>query len=1329
MKYLLLVILLAFVSEINAQVPQKMSYQAVIRDASNNLLSLKNISMRISILRGDIESSAVYIESHNSKTNLNGLVSLQIGTGAIMFGSFSKIDWSKGPYYIFTETDPDGGFNYRINGKSELLSVPFALYSLNNSMFDTTSLHNRIIDLQYQALENKNNIEKNIDSIKANAAQSEINIIGIIENTKNITLNLDSIIANSVKIKNNIDTLNTKIDILDLIAILSSYQKVGKIINAFTVDTIDSINIKSIGNLHSSKNIALSGNIESLGANSSIGTIEKPFKDLYISSNSLYIASDLVGQNIPPTILSNLNGNLQISSGGFKLMGANASFIAPRIEGRLIGNANTSTKFETARTINGVLFDGSANIELPDYDDNYTKISQLNGTDSFNINIKGNLGSSGNVTVAGNIEAFGTTSTLGTLEKPFKGLFISSGSLSIASDTLGKDIPAAVLSNVEGNLQISAGGLKLMGDNTSFIAPRIVSTLTGNASTATKLDTARKINGVNFDGSKDITIATTAAYSLIYTNTGTGDIPGGSYDGSLIKTISYNSIGASSVAGSTLITTLGTINTGAIPYTLLTGSVPIWNQSTLGNAATVTTNANLTGVVTSIGNATSIASGTITNSMIANIAVATLSGTNTGDQVLPTLVSLGAVANNTLITGATKTKLTYDTKGLVTAGIDATTADIAASANKNYVTDVQSGVISNTSGANTGDESTATIKTKLGITTLTGSNTGDQVLPTLATLGAVASNTLITGATKTKLTYDTKGLVTAGTDATTADIAASTNKNYVTDIQSGVLSNTSGANTGDESTTTIKTKLGITTLTGSNTGDQINITGNAGTATKLATTKLINGVAFDGSSDISITAIADAGTLSGTTLNATILNSSLTSIGTLGSLTVTNPITGSVTGNAATVTTNANLTGVVTSIGNATSIASGTITNSMIANTAVANLSGTNSGDQVLPTLATLGAVASNTLITGATKTKLTYDTKGLVTAGTDATTADISASTNKNYVTDVQAGVISNTSGANTGDESTATIKTKLGITTLTGSNTGDQINITGNAATATSVSGIVGIANGGTNSNATPTAGSIIYGTGTAQAYTLAGTTGQFLQSTGTGVPIWGQPGPSSVTVLTSLTPGSTYNVPNGVKAIMIEIIGGGGGSGGSVVAGSSKGTASGGGGSGSYTRVLITNPLSSYLYTIGLGGTGGTTLGTNGGNGGQTSFNGTTITAPGGSGGQGCTSATSTNGYLAKAGGVGGTIGLNGNFSVPGHDGGIGIVMSVISIGGSGANSVFGDGPSGKIVTTGQTTGLAIAATGFGAGASGSAVLNAAAKSGAAGYQGVIIITEFK
>jgi hypothetical protein len=66
--------------------------------------------------------------------------------------------------------------------------------------------------------------------------------------------------------------------------------------------------------------------------------------------------------------------------------------------------------------------------------------------------------------------------------------------------------------------------------------------------------------------------------------------------------------------------------------------------------------------------------------------------------------------------------------------------------------------------------------------------------------GKVDENTAITGATKTKVTYDQKGLVTAGSDATTADIASSTDKRYVTDAQLVVVGNTSGTNTGDNAT-------------------------------------------------------------------------------------------------------------------------------------------------------------------------------------------------------------------------------------------------------------------------------------------------------------------------------------------------------------------------------------------------------------------------------------------------------------------------------------------------------------------------------------------------
>ena len=89
--------------------------------------------------------------------------------------------------------------------------------------------------------------------------------------------------------------------------------------------------------------------------------------------------------------------------------------------------------------------------------------------------------------------------------------------------------------------------------------------------------------------------------------------------------------------------------------------------------------------------------------------------------------------------------------------------------------------------------------------------------------GKVDENAPITGATKTKVTYDAKGLVTSGADATTADIAASTNKNYVTDAQLTVIGNTSGTNTGDQK---------LVESTGIITGGALSIgTGGAGVAT------------------------------------------------------------------------------------------------------------------------------------------------------------------------------------------------------------------------------------------------------------------------------------------------------------------------------------------------------------------------------------------------------------------------------------------------------------------------------------------------------------------
>lgn len=114
-----------------AQAPEKMSYQAVIRNASNTLITEQAIGMRVSILQGSATGTEVYKElfNPNPQTNINGLVTVEIGTGLPITGTFSGIDWANGPYFIKTETDPTGGTSYTIVGTSQLLSTPYALYA------------------------------------------------------------------------------------------------------------------------------------------------------------------------------------------------------------------------------------------------------------------------------------------------------------------------------------------------------------------------------------------------------------------------------------------------------------------------------------------------------------------------------------------------------------------------------------------------------------------------------------------------------------------------------------------------------------------------------------------------------------------------------------------------------------------------------------------------------------------------------------------------------------------------------------------------------------------------------------------------------------------------------------------------------------------------------------------------------------------------------------------------------------------------------------------------------------------------------------------------
>ncbi len=76
----------------------------------------------------------MYVETHSAATNASGLVTLQVGGGSVVSGTMAGIDWAAGPYFIKTETEyTESGTAYSITGTSQLLSVPYALYSANGT--------------------------------------------------------------------------------------------------------------------------------------------------------------------------------------------------------------------------------------------------------------------------------------------------------------------------------------------------------------------------------------------------------------------------------------------------------------------------------------------------------------------------------------------------------------------------------------------------------------------------------------------------------------------------------------------------------------------------------------------------------------------------------------------------------------------------------------------------------------------------------------------------------------------------------------------------------------------------------------------------------------------------------------------------------------------------------------------------------------------------------------------------------------------------------------------------------------------------------------------
>ena len=265
MKRLFTIITMVLLSaSVFAQAPESMSYQAVVRDNNDNLMANAAIGMQISILQGSLTGSAVFVERHFPTTNANGLVSLEIGSGTLISGSFTAIDWENGPYFIKTETDPTGGNDYALVGVSQLLSVPYALHA--------KTADNGITTAQSAAI--------TANTAKGGVTAEQATVLGNTSNINTGDQDISGIVTNTSAIA--VNTLKTGITTAQSAAITANTAKVGYTEAAVSANTDVVANTAKVGYTEA----AISANTDVTANTAKVG-----YTEALVSANSAVVAN------------------------------------------------------------------------------------------------------------------------------------------------------------------------------------------------------------------------------------------------------------------------------------------------------------------------------------------------------------------------------------------------------------------------------------------------------------------------------------------------------------------------------------------------------------------------------------------------------------------------------------------------------------------------------------------------------------------------------------------------------------------------------------------------------------------------------------------------------------------------------------------------------------------------------------------------------------------------------------------------------------------------------------------------------------------------------
>jgi hypothetical protein len=577
-------------------------FQGVAKDYAGHFVNERTIYIELSIIAKDEPAQVLFNELHVCKTDEWGVFSVSIGKGKSLAARYSKLnqlDWANGQYQLQIKMAivpeaplPNWTYNEHLIalGTTPFGIVPYAMYSIaSGSSSGNININDRlaIVDtsqmlapyVKKQATINKEGLDSAM-RLKLSITDSGVLYITPTQLGSSISNQLVGKLNKSDSIQYYVTPAQLNAKIFDTLALSTRIDQRLKYTDTMYLSNRINANLLKKDTIYLSNRVEL----RELMANKStnLNTLVDYSDEKYpsVKATKDYVDNQ-ISMGAPDATINN-RGIIQLTG---DLTGSSTD---PRIS----SNAVTTSKVQDAAITDAKIAAGiqASKVGLGNVT-NHAQLYNLNGLTAQiqNFATPGTAGLAPNWTAVGanhilNIPmANASAVTAGLISKSefdrFNTAFLTNMNALTTTGNTGAavlsgqslNIPTYTIAGLSGSVNPnfilagpssgSAGGVQYRALVAADI-PNHAANTSGNASTASQLQTARFINTIPFDGSADITINANTSHLLTFDQFGLGASSGVQFNGASPKTISYNTIGASPLIGSGSITTVGTISNG-----------------------------------------------------------------------------------------------------------------------------------------------------------------------------------------------------------------------------------------------------------------------------------------------------------------------------------------------------------------------------------------------------------------------------------------------------------------------------------------------------------------------------------------------------------------------------------------------------------------------------------------------------------------------------------------------------------------------------------------------------------------------------------------------